>query len=83
MLNYSQRETEEDINQIRIICTRNVSSSIFSFQLEVDIIVLCKEQLRRAAYLNLSQDTNHPAMALNTRFTEVSTIVGTTLQSLP
>ena len=29
-------------------------------------------QLRRAAYLNLTQDTNHPAMALNTRFTEVS-----------
>ena len=46
MLNYSQRETEEDLNQIRIIVTRNVSSSIFSFQLEVDIIVLCKEKLR-------------------------------------
>ena len=49
MLNYSQRETEEDLNQIRIIVTRNVSSSIFSFQLEVDIIVLCKEKLRRTA----------------------------------
>ena len=45
--------------------------------------LVIEEQLRRAAYLNLSQDTNHPAMALNTRFTEVSTIVGTTLQSLP
>lgn len=52
MLNYSQRETEEDLNQIRIIVTRNVSSSIFSFQLEVDIIVLCKEQLRRTAKCN-------------------------------
>merc|ERR1711881_763256 len=33
--------------------------------------LVIEEQLRRAAYLNLSQDTNHPAMALNTRFTEV------------
>ena len=34
--------------------------------------LVIEEQLRRAAYLNLTQDTNHPAMALNTRFTEVS-----------
>merc|ERR1712226_774332 len=33
--------------------------------------LVIEEQLRRAAYLNLTQDTNHPAMALNTRFTEV------------
>merc|ERR1711971_1071788 len=33
--------------------------------------LVIKEQLRRAAYLNLTQDANHPAMALNTRFTEV------------
>lgn len=36
--------------------------------------LVIEEQLRRAAYLNLTQDTNHPAMALNTRFTEVITI---------
>ncbi|NWI40517.1 CHD3 protein, partial [Picathartes gymnocephalus] len=30
-----------------------------------------KEQLRRAAYLNMTQDPSHPAMALNTRFAEV------------
>ena len=33
--------------------------------------LVIEEQLRRAAYLNLTQDANHPAMALNTRFTEV------------
>merc|ERR1712029_773301 len=33
--------------------------------------LVIEEQLRRAAYLNLTQDTTHPAMALNTRFTEV------------
>merc|ERR1719282_2226890 len=33
--------------------------------------LVIEEQLRRAAYLNLTQDTAHPAMALNTRFTEV------------
>ena len=35
--------------------------------------LVIEEQLRRAAYLNLTQDANHPAMALNTRFTEVRT----------
>ena len=34
--------------------------------------LVIEEQLRRAAYLNLTQDASHPAMALNTRFTEVS-----------
>ncbi|XP_077458748.1 chromodomain-helicase-DNA-binding protein 5 isoform X9 [Stigmatopora argus] len=33
--------------------------------------LVIEEQLRRAAYLNMSQDPGHPAMALNTRFTEV------------
>ncbi|XP_078284169.1 chromodomain-helicase-DNA-binding protein 3-like, partial [Rhinoraja longicauda] len=33
--------------------------------------LVIEEQLRRAAYLNMSQDTSHPAMALNTRFAEV------------
>ena len=33
--------------------------------------LVIEEQLRRAAYLNLTQDANNPAMALNTRFTEV------------
>merc|ERR1739844_771138 len=33
--------------------------------------LVIEEQLRRAAYLNLTQDTNHPAMALNSRFAEV------------
>ncbi|XP_050414709.1 chromodomain-helicase-DNA-binding protein 4 isoform X3 [Patella vulgata] len=33
--------------------------------------LVIEEQLRRAAYLNLSQDPAHPAMALNARFAEL------------
>ncbi|XP_053379869.1 chromodomain-helicase-DNA-binding protein Mi-2 homolog isoform X2 [Mercenaria mercenaria] len=33
--------------------------------------LVIEEQLRRAAYLNLTQDPVHPAMALNTRFAEL------------
>uniref|UniRef100_A0A8C2JYL1 Chromodomain helicase DNA binding protein 5 n=1 Tax=Cyprinus carpio TaxID=7962 RepID=A0A8C2JYL1_CYPCA len=33
--------------------------------------LVIEEQLRRAAYLNMTQDASHPAMALNTRFAEV------------
>lgn len=33
--------------------------------------LVIEEQLRRAAYLNLQQDPNHPAMSLNARFAEV------------
>ena len=33
--------------------------------------MVIEEQLRRAAYLNLTQDAGHPAMALNARFAEL------------
>ncbi|XP_022245679.1 chromodomain-helicase-DNA-binding protein Mi-2 homolog isoform X2 [Limulus polyphemus] len=33
--------------------------------------LVIEEQLRRAAYLNLTQDGSHPAMALNARFAEL------------
>ncbi|XP_075461078.1 chromodomain-helicase-DNA-binding protein 5 isoform X3 [Ascaphus truei] len=33
--------------------------------------LVIEEQLRRAAYLNMSQDSNHPAMSLNARLAEV------------
>uniref|UniRef100_A0A8C3AF60 Chromodomain helicase DNA binding protein 3 n=1 Tax=Cyclopterus lumpus TaxID=8103 RepID=A0A8C3AF60_CYCLU len=33
--------------------------------------LVIEEQLRRAAYLNMTQDPSHPAMALNARFTEM------------
>uniref|UniRef100_A0AAY4EVX8 DNA helicase n=1 Tax=Denticeps clupeoides TaxID=299321 RepID=A0AAY4EVX8_9TELE len=33
--------------------------------------LVIEEQLRRAAYLNMTLDPGHPAMALNTRFSEV------------
>uniref|UniRef100_A0A674KB89 Chromodomain helicase DNA binding protein 5 n=1 Tax=Terrapene triunguis TaxID=2587831 RepID=A0A674KB89_9SAUR len=33
--------------------------------------LVIEEQLRRAAYLNMSQDPSHPAMALNARLAEV------------
>lgn len=40
------------------------------FQLLEQALVI-EEQLRRAAYLNMSEDPSHPSMALNTRFAEV------------
>ncbi|KAF4087441.1 hypothetical protein AMELA_G00070810 [Ameiurus melas] len=33
--------------------------------------LVIEEQLRRAAYLNMSEDPSHPSMALNTRFSEM------------
>lgn len=42
----------------------------FSLQLLEQALVI-EEQLRRAAYLNMTQDPSHPAMALNARFAEV------------
>jgi chromodomain-helicase-DNA-binding protein 4 len=36
--------------------------------------LVIEEQLRRAAYLNLTQDGGHAAMAMNQRFTEVSDV---------
>ncbi|KAM9806391.1 chromodomain-helicase-DNA-binding protein 4 isoform 2-T2 [Syngnathus typhle] len=33
--------------------------------------LVIEEQLRRAAYLNMTEDPAHPSMALNTRFSEV------------
>ena len=36
--------------------------------------LVIEEQLRRAAYLNLSQDPTHPAMALNAKFAELETL---------
>ncbi|XP_041444883.1 chromodomain-helicase-DNA-binding protein 3-like isoform X2 [Xenopus laevis] len=33
--------------------------------------LVIEEQLRRAAYLNMTQDPTHPAMALNARFSEL------------
>lgn len=49
---------------------RNVTNRIVSRQLLEQALVI-EEQLRRAAYLNLTQDPNHPAMSLNARFAEV------------
>ena len=36
--------------------------------------LVIEEQLRRAAYLNLTQDPTHPAMALNAKFAELETL---------
>uniref|UniRef100_A0AAX7V0H2 DNA helicase n=1 Tax=Astatotilapia calliptera TaxID=8154 RepID=A0AAX7V0H2_ASTCA len=45
---------------ISLLCLHFIQTSLCYF-----------EQLRRAAYLNMTQDPSHPAMALNTRFAEV------------
>lgn len=45
----------------------NITLLTLYFQLLEQALVI-EEQLRRAAYLNLTQDPNHPAMALNARY---------------
>lgn len=45
----------------------NMTLLTLCFQLLEQALVI-EEQLRRAAYLNLTQDPNHPAMALNARY---------------
>lgn len=47
----------------------SVSTSLLRPQLLEQALVI-EEQLRRAAYLNLSQEPAHPAMALHARFAE-------------
>lgn len=47
------------------------SSFLPSFLKLLEQALVIEEQLRRAAYLNMTQDPSHPAMALNTRFAEV------------
>lgn len=44
---------------------------IFSPLQLLEQALVIEEQLRRAAYLNMTQDPSHPAMALNARFAEV------------
>lgn len=48
---------------------KKIIKYFFSQLLEQALVI--EEQLRRAAYLNLTQDPNHPAMSLNARFAEV------------
>jgi hypothetical protein len=48
-----------------------VFSLPFLFLQLLEQALVIEEQLRRAAYLNLTQDPNHPAMSLNARFAEV------------
>lgn len=45
--------------------------SCFSLVQLLEQALVIEEQLRRAAYLNMSEDPSHPSMALNTRFAEV------------
>lgn len=54
--------------QIRGIFSNEPSFSLLQL-LEQALVI--EEQLRRAAYLNMSEDPSHPSMALNTRFSEV------------
>lgn len=47
----------------------NIFFSYVEQLLEQALVI--EEQLRRAAYLNMTEDPSHPSMALNTRFSEV------------
>lgn len=56
--------------QRKRICELKMSLCSPPLQLLEQALVI-EEQLRRAAYLNMSEDPSHPSMALNTRFSEV------------
>ena len=64
---------EPDILQFILIVKFYLPSTCLRLQLLEQGLVI-EEQLRRAAYLNLTQDPNHPAMALNARFAELETL---------
>ena len=49
----------------------NFIIDFISLQLLEQALVI-EEQLRRAAYLNLTQDHAHPAMALNARYPTIT-----------
>ena len=67
---------EPDILQFILVVKSMVfylpSTCLWLQLLEQGLVI--EEQLRRAAYLNLTQDPNHPAMALNARFAELETL---------
>lgn len=46
-------------------------SLVFCSSQLLEQALVIEEQLRRAAYLNMTQDPSHPAMALNARLAEV------------
>ncbi|KPP73384.1 chromodomain-helicase-DNA-binding protein 5-like [Scleropages formosus] len=58
-----------DVNNYEKMTEGNAYTCPASQLLEQALVI--EEQLRRAAYLNMTQDPSHPAMALNTRFAEV------------
>ncbi|NXJ80506.1 CHD5 protein, partial [Trogon melanurus] len=56
----------------RFKATRSGPESIHSCSSQLlEQALVIEEQLRRAAYLNMTQDPSHPAMALNARLAEV------------
>lgn len=61
---------ERPIRNKQSKCPCNSPPLFILLQLLEQALVI-EEQLRRAAYLNMSEDPSHPSMALNTRFAEV------------
>lgn len=58
-------------NRVKLCCAKVFFFTLpLSNQLLEQALVI-EEQLRRAAYLNMTEDPSHPSMALNTRFSEV------------
>ena len=53
---------------LKYSCIAIINTTVTCSVLQALVI---EEQLRRAAYLNLTQDPGHPAMALNARFAEL------------
>lgn len=56
-------------NRVKLCCANIFPLSLSNQLLEQALVI--EEQLRRAAYLNMTEDPSHPSMALNTRFSEV------------
>lgn len=55
-----------------VVCVESLQHCLYCPVLQLlEQALVIEEQLRRAAYLNMTQDPSHPAMALNARFAEV------------
>ncbi|NWR65798.1 CHD5 protein, partial [Bucorvus abyssinicus] len=65
--NYLEMKNKFLARRFKASCRSRAGES--SLLLEQALVI--EEQLRRAAYLNMTQDPNHPAMALNARLAEV------------
>ncbi|NWQ84577.1 CHD5 protein, partial [Columbina picui] len=65
--NYLEMKNKFLARRFKASCRSRAGESL----LLLEQALVIEEQLRRAAYLNMTQDPSHPAMALNARLAEV------------